>query len=187
MSRSRRVVLPDGELEDTGTTFTVRAEAGRTTSVAVEEGSVVLHLRGQPPISVGAGDTWTPAAPAVAASANGPTPSAPATRMPVRLAPPPSTKPASAPAPSGSASDESADFRGPMSAFDRGDNREAAEGFARFLRIHPHGARAEDAAYLRVIALQRCGDHEGTRSAAAEYLLRFPAGFRRTEVDALSR
>ena len=44
------VVLPDGELEDIGTTFMVNAEDGRTTRVAVQEGHVVLRLRGQAPI-----------------------------------------------------------------------------------------------------------------------------------------
>lgn len=60
------VLLPDGELEDTGTTFTVSAENGRTTRVAVRQGSVVLRLRGQPPVALGPGETWTPRAAAPA-------------------------------------------------------------------------------------------------------------------------
>jgi hypothetical protein len=74
-----------------------------------------------------------------------------------------------------------------MAALDRGDNRAAAEGFARFVRDHPGDARVEDAAYLRIIALQRCSDHDGVRAAGLEYLRRFPAGFRRSEVETLSR
>ena len=69
------VVLPDGELEDTGTTFTVSADNGRTMRVAVQEGSVVLRLRGQPPVALGAGDVWTPtAAPAMASTSASSTP-----------------------------------------------------------------------------------------------------------------
>jgi TolA-binding protein len=74
-----------------------------------------------------------------------------------------------------------------MAALDRGDNRAAAEGFARFLESHPSDARAEDAAYLHVIALQRCGDHDGMRAAASAYLDGYSAGFRRAEVEALAR
>ena len=54
------VVLPDGEMEDIGTTFMVSAEDGRTTRVAVEEGHVVLRLRGQAPIALGPGDASIP-------------------------------------------------------------------------------------------------------------------------------
>src|SRR6478752_5493787 len=56
---------PDGELEDIGTTFAVSAEAGRTTRVSVDSGSVVLRIRGQAPLSLGAGDTWNPSQRAV--------------------------------------------------------------------------------------------------------------------------
>jgi TolA-binding protein len=98
-----------------------------------------------------------------------------------------STQPPRVPTSSEPARVASADFGCPMAALDRGDNRAAAEGFARFLRDHPGDARAEDAAYLRVIALQRCGDHNGVRAAGLEYLRRFPAGFRRSEVEMLSR
>jgi hypothetical protein len=187
------VVLPDGELEDTGTTFTVSADNGRTTRVAVQEGSVVLRLRGQPAIAVGAGDVWTPVAlpapaPAlVSASASAIPSSAPDSIATPQLAPAGSgTKPAPPSVRPAPGHDGSADFSGPMAALERGDNRTAADGFARFLRDHASDARAEDAAYLRVIALQRCGDRQGTWAAALEYLDRYPAGFRRAEVEALA-
>jgi TolA-binding protein len=85
------------------------------------------------------------------------------------------------------ARDSSDDFRAATLALDRGDNRAAADGFARFLASFPGDPRAEDAAYLRVIALQRCGDDLGMGEAARDYLRRYPSGFRRVEVDALSR
>jgi hypothetical protein len=50
---------------------------------------------------------------------------------------------------------------------------------------YPSDARAEDAAYLRVIALHRGGDVAATKQAALEYLERYPRGFRRAEVQAL--
>ena len=65
------VALPDGELEDTGTTFTVSAAGGRTTRVAVEEGSVLLRIHGRPPVAIGRAESWAPALPAPASPAPG--------------------------------------------------------------------------------------------------------------------
>jgi len=78
-------------------------------------------------------------------------------------------------------------FRAAVAVLDVGANREAAEAFARFLAEHPGDPRAEDAAYLRVIALQRCGAAAETGRAAEAYLRLFPAGFRRTELESLLR
>jgi hypothetical protein len=70
------VRLPDGELEDVGTTFMVTVDDAETTRVAVEDGRVVLRLRGRPAVDIGPGGVWTPeparaaAAPAMAAPAN---------------------------------------------------------------------------------------------------------------------
>jgi len=172
-AHSLLVMLPDGELEDTGTTFTVTASDGRTTHVAVEEGSVVLRLSGEAPIAIAAGQTWSPGPPAPPASAPVPAVSALA---PLPL---PSRTPAR--------SDAFEEFRAAMAAFDSGDSAGAEARFARFVAKHPDDSRAEDAAYLRVIALQRIGDDGRRRSAAKEYLLRYPSGFRRVEVERLSR
>jgi hypothetical protein len=181
------VVLPDGELEDIGTVFTVSVEDGRTTRVAVEEGSVALRLRGQPLVALGSGDTWTPSAraatPASAQSAPSaepnpsaqlapPAQSAVALRSPLPLA-------VSAPA------DPLADFRSAVAALSAGDNRDAADRFARFLAKHPRDAQAEDAAYLRIIAFQRSGDTGSMRQAAVEYMRSYPRGFRHADVEAL--
>ncbi|HEY5242616.1 MAG TPA: FecR domain-containing protein [Polyangiaceae bacterium] len=181
------VVLPDGELEDTGTTFAVRVENGRTTRVTVEEGHVVLRLRGRSPVLVGPGDSWVASvpAPAACASATSPSESAPTER----LAPLPSAPrlPPSAPVGSTLAPDPSVDFRAAMDSLDVGDNHEAATKFASFLESHPRDPRAEDAAYLRVIALQRSGDTSRMREAALAYLRLYPAGFRHAEVQPLAR
>ena len=179
------VLLPDGELEDTGTTFTVMAVDGRTTRVNVEEGRVVLRLRGSQSVTVGRGETWGPTAPAPSASlSDDPTPvSEPASSAPQST----SSRATSSFAKIATGLDASVDFRDAMAALDRGDNHESAAGFARFLSNHPSDPRAEDAAYLRVIALQRSGDRRGMRAAALAYLRRYPTGFRRAEVEPLSR
>jgi len=73
-----------------------------------------------------------------------------------------------------------------MTALDGGDNRTAAARFASFVSTHPLDARCEDAAYIRVIALQRTGDAGAMKEAAAHYLRDYPNGFRRAEVAALA-
>ena len=183
------VVLPDGELEDTGTTFTVSVENGRTTRVAVEEGSVVLRIRGQPPVAIGRGESWSPeprpATPARASSAPVAEP-APSER---RSPPARTVQPPSAPLPSASAltSDPSVDFRSAMAALNSGAHGESAAAFASFLAKYPRDPRAEDAAYLRIIALQRSGDTGAMKDAVLAYLRRYPKGFRRAEAERLSR
>jgi hypothetical protein len=188
-SRRLLVILPDGELEDIGTTFTVSADGEHTTRVEVQDGSVVLRVRGQLAVAIGPGGTWspmpTPATPASASSASlaDPIPSGRAAQ-PLRSAglPNPSEPLASAVAP-----DPSDDFRAAMATLDAGDNAGAAAAFASFIAKHPLDPRAEDAAYLRIIALRRSGDEDSMKQAAEQYLRRYPSGFRHAEVETLSR
>jgi TolA-binding protein len=184
------VLLPDGELEDTGTTFSVDAEGGRTARVAVIEGQVVLRLRGRAPVVITAGGAWAPdaASPLPAASFIG---AAPTVALPIAATPP--TASSRAPAPPGSSSGSASPdasgtlFRVSATALARGDACDAAASLGTFLEKYPGDARAEDAAYLRVVALQRCGDADAMKEAARAYLRRYPEGFRRAEIDALSR
>jgi len=46
---------------------------------------------------------------------------------------------------------------------------------------------AEDEIYLRIVALLREHREDEARIAALEYLRRFPGGFRRAEVEQLTR
>jgi len=183
------VRLPDGELEDVGTTFTVNADDARTTRVAVEDGRVVLRLRGRPAIDIGAGDIWPPvpaggsSAPATVKTIT-PTPTIGDLPGEHRALPVRPTRIHTSPAPA--APDPLADFRAASAALRAGENRRAAAAFARFVDEHARDPMAEDAAYLRVIALQRLGAARETRRAADAYLERFPTGFRRAEVERLA-
>lgn len=165
------VVLPDGELEDIGTTFFVRARAGRTEHVSVQEGVVVLRLHGQAALRLSAGEAWTLAPPAPAPD----------------VVTPPAASAASLPSVKKPAPDPAADFRHAMAALERGDNSQAATLFAAFAGAHPRDSRAQDAAYLRVLAYQRAGNHAAMQRAAAQYLASYPRGFRRAEVEPLAR
>lgn len=207
------VVLPDGELEDIGTVFSVAVLKGRTERVHVDDGSVLLKLHGRAPVLLRAGQTWQAQAPAPrsAASASDAAPKPaprPETAPPSETAPDP-TRAAVPPvssararavesAPSSSATEPEAsgarsaagaseDFRAALAAFNAGQPAVAAQRFQRFSERHVADPRAEDAAYLRVLALERAGDVEGRRAAARAYLQRYPAGFRRAEVERLAR
>lgn len=182
------VSLPDGELEDRGTTFTVSAADGHTTHVAVEEGSVVLRLAHQSPIAISAGQSWTretsalspPSSPASVAQS-------PATTSPVTSPPLRPRGGARPPVVDATAERAENDFRAAMASFEAGANRDAAVRFARFIHDHGGDARAEDAAYLRVIALERGALNDEARQAAEDYVRRYPQGFRRAEVDDVVR
>lgn len=169
------VVLPDGELEDIGTTFSVSAESGRTTRVVVEEGSVLLRLRGSAPIAIAAGQEWNAPPAAPAPSNRG------ALRRPAPQVPAPSASVAV------SAHDASDEFRSAMAALHAGRSADAAAQFARFVEQHPRDARAQDATYMRILALQAAGDTVAMKAAAEAYLRAYPKGFRRNEVEALAR
>ena len=194
-ARRLLVLLPDGELEDIGTAFTVSVHAGRTARVAVQDGSVVLRLSGAPPLDLNAGEAWTPdsAAPlaSAVASVGASPPSSPsavpgaASSSRVRSKKTALGGPAAVPQEVASARDPAADFRAALSALNAGDPTGAAARFAAFSADHPRDPRAEDAAYLRVIALHRTGDAVATQRAAHEYLRRYPHGFRHAEVASL--
>lgn len=212
------VLLPDGELEDMGTTFTVSVVDGRTARVAVAEGSVVLRLNGKRSVALIAGQTWIhdwqrpeALAPGRADGDGDSTALAPrgATKSDPGVQPTRSTSQGRRTAvvgvrgekPSIGASarrpvaphigapepDPALDFRAAMAMLDAGANREAAAAFARFSTRFPDDRRAEDAAYLRIIALQRSGGDVEIKRATREYLRLYPAGFRRAEVEPLSR
>lgn len=183
------VELPDGELEDIGTTFIVSAANGHTVRVAVQEGSVLLRLGGRPPLALSAGQTWTSDAglgAQVEPSVSPPTDAPRTARLePRRVERAQTAPPPAAPAPP--IPDVSQEFRAAVRSLEAGDACGAATDFATFVTVHPRDSRAEDASYLRIIALQRCGSEEGVKRAARDYLGSYPAGFRRAEVERLSR
>jgi hypothetical protein len=202
--RGLLVALPDGELEDIGTTFSVCAIDGHTARVAVRVGNVVLRIRGQAAVTIAAGGSWVPSSARPAPMPTSTPTSALAPSPPARERVEPATKPH--PTPRAAARDRTAprpprtaavrasarpasvpadDFRAATTALDAGMHREAAAAFATFLLKHPDDARAEDAAYLRVIALQRCGNSATMQDAARAYLGRYPSGFRRAEINKL--
>jgi hypothetical protein len=150
------VGLPDGEIVDIGTRFSVTVEGQRTRHVHVDEGRIFLRLHDGVSIELEPGRSWD-AAPAETSAGEAPavfTP-APLAVAPVSMAPGlamPAAKP-------------------------RIRRQASLDGGA---------ADAEDAAYLRVLKLWRAGRAAEARAAARDYLRDFPSGFRTPELRRLA-
>ncbi|HTQ05649.1 MAG TPA: hypothetical protein VMI54_17425, partial [Polyangiaceae bacterium] len=72
-------------------------------------------------------------------------------------------------------------FQTGVQAFKSGDYASAASTLGRFSASCVHSGHAEDATYLRMVALARAGANDEARAQALAYLKRFPNGFRRKE------
>jgi hypothetical protein len=182
------VQLPDGELEDVGTVFTVEVQGGKTRAVAVTEGRVALRLRGRSELVLSAGESFqapdesSPGASAAALGSSEPprdTPGAPGA----------ATKSGARPSPAGDelpACPSASLFQDGVRAFKHGEFGAAASLLERFSAACGRSNHAEDAAYLRMVALARAGRTDAARAQARAYLERFPQGFRRKEAQRLA-
>jgi hypothetical protein len=158
------VRVPDGQIDDLGTVFALNAQAGRTVRIAVSEGVVLFRRSAVPSVAIAAGEIWR------AENASGDVAQSECALQPTAAVVPRESAPAaishkrraklparlSAPVPTASPVDLGV-------AFDR--------------------SAAEDAAYLRIIALVREGRSEEARLSARHYLSNFPDGFRRLEAE----
>lgn len=184
------VTLPDGELEDVGTVFTVEVHGEKTRDVAVAEGRVALRLRGKNELVLSAGESFhapDDAAPPVSAEPQQPAEPEPSADVPA--APAGSMKHGSH---AGSGGDEvpscpgASLFQDGVEAFKRGNFAGAASLLERFSSACARSSHGEDAAYLRMVALARAGQAAAARVQARAYLERFPQGFRRKEAERLA-
>lgn len=161
------IVLPDGQLEDLGTTFEVAVNAGHTERIAVSRGRVLVRFGARPEFSLRVGEWWQ--APSVSA------------------APPP--LPADVPGPVApvKAPARSEPLRNTPVAAHPEEARVAPFADARLNRansasVERAAKRAEDAAYMTILSLLRVRQFATAREQARRYLLDFPNGFRRVEV-----
>ncbi len=150
------VVLPDGELEDLGTTFEVTVQAGKTEQIRVSQGRVLVRLTGQPEFSLPAGEQWQ--------------------RALVPVAPPSSASPDVAP----NAALEAPRFARP--APKKAASAPSAVTLAPLIEVESDTTRAEDTAYLSIVSALHQQRYAEARRQAKAYLLQFPNGFRRVEV-----
>lgn len=161
------VALPDGEIEVTGTRFTVTVAGDRTESVGVSEGTVVFRRAGSAGETVlGAGEQWSRSAPVAALA-------------------PPSAAPPRRPPPPAAAARAGDVFAEAMRSFEAGQLSRADAQLLRFSRDFPNDPRCEDSAFLRAVAHARMGDKEGGRALARAYLAAYPNGLRKSDAEHL--
>ncbi len=77
-------------------------------------------------------------------------------------------------------------FADAMAALRSGDYAAGAEKLERFSQTHGSDARADEADYLRAIALQRAGKHDEARAAAKRYLATRPNGAHRANATRIA-
>lgn len=181
----------DAEVEVRGTVFRVEAADDRLRNVAVVEGKVEVRFRGDI-VLLTVNERWDrpadapPVSTPIARDRARVTPSAtaplalsfPGKRASITPPPPPSAKPA--------AEDGTAAFVEGMGMMERGDYGAAAHHLEAFSQSHPGDDRAEDAAFLVILALQRAGRPTEAAAAARRYLSGYPAGFRRAQARAIA-
>lgn len=92
----------------------------------------------------------------------------------------------SAPEPAPDPAPDPAAFAEGVALIGRGDFAAAAARLSAFAAQRPGDARAEDADFLAVVALQRAGRRAEAAAAARRYLDRHPRGYRRAEAQAVA-
>ena len=182
------VKLPDGELEDEGTVFTVTVAREHTQKVSVTQGSVALRLAGQPERHLAAGETFEAPHASLQAGSDSATPAADAGHATLRR---PDSAPGSTasghtvkPGTEADACPGAPRFEDCVDTFKRGEYAAAAEALDRYTATCSH--HAEDATYLRMVSLARAGRTTEAATLARAYLARFPEGFRRKEAERLA-
>lgn len=176
------------EVEVRGTVFGVRIEPETAackarTSVTVDEGRVVVRA-GASEQALFPGDHWiSPCeAPASAAATadHGLAAAAPAAHAPARAR-------ATSSAPSLSSLSEQNDLYARAESARRvGRSSEALAAYSRLLALFPNGQLAESALVERA-RLLAASDQASARTEAERYLARYPTGFARNEMEALTR
>jgi hypothetical protein len=149
------VAIPEGEIEDLGTTFSVTVHAGQTTRIAVSEGTVLVRRHGWPELRLGSGSTWEPASSLTVSR-----PAATTPKLDSLIVEPPVLLPASKPT-----------HRPHTKARVRDDAHATLE------------LPAEDEAYLQLVLFLRQGRNGDAKLSATSYLRDFPSGFRRADVE----
>ena len=177
------VSLPDGELEDVGTTFHVQVQGGRTVAIRVQEGAVVFRRAQRGAVLLGAGESWSAdRLPAAVLAASSPSADGSVTSL---LRSPPVGPALAMPEEKAGTLGAAKEFRDAIDLLNTGQGGKAADAFRAYLARHPADGRAEDVAYLLVLALRRAGNEAAASSAAHDYLQRYPHGLRRPEIERL--
>ncbi len=202
------VATGDAEVEVRGTVFHVEAHQRHIAVVTVSEGKVEVRYAGSVTL-LGPGSEWSPFSPdgasaippdAIPGEHDSPplralVPGSTAGRAAatIKAEAPPAVSPRTDAPHDGAAAEEprskprapGEDFAEGMRLIERGDYAAGADKLDAYQHQNPADARAEDAAYLTIIAFQRAGRRDAALAAARSYLQRYPRGYRRAEVESL--
>jgi TolA-binding protein len=191
--RIRGVAVVEGSVEVRYAGFTAVIPSGGSWRANGE--GTPTDAKVAPPVDPSALVTPKPPPPPPTAVASRPAPTHVAMRAPEpkrEVAPP---APAAPPAPEKATekpeaprgpSAEAREFADAVRAVGQGDYAGAASRLDAFAAAHPRDARADDADYLRAIALQRAGRVDEARAAARRYLAAHPEGAHRVEAQAIA-
>ena len=176
----------DAEVEVRGTVFRVEAADNRLQSVAVVEGTVEVRFRGRA-VLLTADERWdrpADAPPNAPSTVPVEAPAAAPVRAPLVAAT--AKRGSASPRPVASARPPAEDgFIEGMGMMERGDYGAASRRLEAFSKGNTSDDRAEDAAFLVILALQRAGRSGEAVAAARGYLGTYPAGYRRAEAQAI--
>ena len=201
----------DAKLSPKAAVFRVQAEEGKVRSVAVERGTVLVEYAGFIAV-IPAGGSWrasdapkkvssdapppstsavavAPATPARAAAVATSAPSTslvPSRRHPSTVAPTPPVAPSARTPMAATGAAKRSSFSDAIHTLERGDFDRASNEMRDFVREHPGDARADEADYVRIVALQRAGRADAARDAAVDYLTRWPNGAHRREAKRIA-
>jgi len=206
-------VVPDGEIEDIGTKFHVVVRGGHTEEISVSEGEVEFRRTASPPMRLIAHMTYRrlpdepvasdvassqttmttpPVATSSTATAPNPAPpvpvteSTPATSPHVVAATPRSTG-AHGPRPrQPSSSAPGATPKATQNQSSIGAITAPMAGSSEPAPPMQTGMAAEDVAYMEVVRMLRTGNAPGAREAARRWLLQYPSGLRRSEMETVA-
>jgi outer membrane protein assembly factor BamD (BamD/ComL family) len=98
---------------------------------------------------------------------------------------PPASTPSARPIDAAKPSEGASALADGVELIERGDYGAAAERLGAFRQSHPGDVRAQDAAFLAILALERAGRHPAAVAAARDYLASYPQGYRRAEAVAI--
>ena len=187
----------DLEVEVRGTVFRVASDrvdgCGTASRVTVTEGRVVVREGGREHV-LGAGDAWASPCADRAAASSPSSPTAPAVHPAIAAAPrapsapvaapvpPVAPAPATEPLPASELAAQNALFGEAMAKKTHGDVAGAVAGLDAFLAKYPTSPLGEAVATQR-LRLLATSDPARAKSAAKDYLARYPRGVARTEAE----
>jgi hypothetical protein len=173
------------------------ARAGGSGDIVLEKGEAWSPSRGRAELAPAVTEPSTIIVPAGSVKTGAPpTPIAPATARPVTMGETHDrpAQPAASASHDGRGSEGAAAQPQPGGAFaegmrliERGDYAAGADKLDTYRRTNRADPRAEDAAYLTILALQRAGRRDEARAAARRYLADYPKGYRRAEAERIAR